>query len=75
MDAALGFNVVVGVLSLAKRTRTCSSAERTAGTRQVGHVDFVIKVYFPNVEPRFPEGGKMSMHLEKLEVCCPLLAL
>lgn len=35
---------------------------------QVGYVDFVIKVYFPNVEPRFPAGGKMSMHLENLKV-------
>lgn len=31
-------------------------------------MDFVIKVYFPNVEPRFPDGGKMSMHLETLKV-------
>ena len=32
-------------------------------------MDFVIKVYRPNVEPRFPDGGKMSMHLENLKVC------
>lgn len=36
---------------------------------QLGHVDFVIKVYYPNVEPRFPEGGKMSTHLDSLKVC------
>lgn len=35
---------------------------------QLGHVDFVIKVYRPNVEPKFPDGGKMSMHLERLTV-------
>ncbi|CAM9224046.1 unnamed protein product, partial [Hapterophycus canaliculatus] len=34
----------------------------------LGHVDFVIKVYRPNVDPRFPDGGKMSMHLENLRV-------
>lgn len=39
-----------------------------SSTIQLGHVDFVIKVYKPNVEPRFPEGGKMSMHLERLQV-------
>ena len=33
-----------------------------------GYVDFVIKVYFANVHPRFPEGGKMTQHLEKMKV-------
>lgn len=46
------------------------AAAATAATAmfQLGHVDFVIKVYRPNVEPKFPEGGKMSMHLERLQV-------
>ncbi len=35
---------------------------------QVGYVDFVIKVYFPNVHPKFPDGGQMSYHLEKLNI-------
>ena len=34
----------------------------------VGYVDFVIKVYFANVHPRFPDGGKLTQHLEKLQV-------
>jgi len=33
-----------------------------------GYVEFVIKVYFPNVHPRFPNGGAMTMHLENLKV-------
>ncbi|KAJ3665042.1 hypothetical protein Zmor_000558 [Zophobas morio] len=33
-----------------------------------GFVDLVIKVYFKNVHPRFPEGGKMSQHLESLKI-------
>jgi cytochrome-b5 reductase len=33
-----------------------------------GYVDFVIKVYFANVHPKFPEGGKMSQHLENMKV-------
>ncbi|XP_058807002.1 NADH-cytochrome b5 reductase 3 isoform X2 [Phymastichus coffea] len=33
-----------------------------------GHVDLVIKVYFRNVHPKFPEGGKMSQHLESLKI-------
>ena len=31
-------------------------------------MDLVIKVYFANVHPRFPEGGKMSQHLESLKI-------
>jgi cytochrome-b5 reductase len=33
-----------------------------------GYVDLVVKVYFKNVHPRFPEGGKMSQHLESLKI-------
>lgn len=33
-----------------------------------GYVDLVIKVYFKNVHPKFPDGGKMSQHLESLGV-------
>jgi len=33
-----------------------------------GYVDFIIKVYFPNVHPKFPDGGKLTMHLEKMEI-------
>lgn len=33
-----------------------------------GYVEFVIKVYFKNVHPKFPEGGKMSQHLENLAI-------
>lgn len=33
-----------------------------------GHVDLVIKVYFKNVHPKFPDGGKMSQHLDSLKI-------
>ncbi|XP_053976205.1 NADH-cytochrome b5 reductase 3 isoform X1 [Hylaeus volcanicus] len=33
-----------------------------------GHVDLVIKVYFKNVHPKFPEGGKLSQYLENLNI-------
>ncbi|KAI6236697.1 NADH-cytochrome b5 reductase 3 isoform X1 [Aphelenchoides besseyi] len=33
-----------------------------------GFVEFMIKVYFKNVHPKFPEGGKMSQHLESLNI-------
>ena len=31
-----------------------------------GFVDFVIKVYFANVHPRFPDGGQLTPMLEAL---------
>ena len=34
----------------------------------IGYVDFVIKVYFANVHPRFPEGGKLTQHMEAMVV-------
>ncbi|XP_014211055.1 NADH-cytochrome b5 reductase 2 isoform X2 [Copidosoma floridanum] len=33
-----------------------------------GHMDLVVKVYFKNVHPKFPEGGKMSQYLESLKI-------
>ena len=35
---------------------------------EIGYFDLVIKVYFKNVHPKFPEGGKMSQHLEGMNV-------
>lgn len=31
-----------------------------------GHMDLVVKIYFKNVHPKFPDGGKMSQYLENL---------
>lgn len=33
-----------------------------------GYVDFIVKVYFRNTNARFPDGGKMSQHLESLKL-------
>uniref|UniRef100_A0A0C9R8G9 NADH-cytochrome b5 reductase n=1 Tax=Fopius arisanus TaxID=64838 RepID=A0A0C9R8G9_9HYME len=33
-----------------------------------GFVDLVVKVYFKNVHPKFPEGGKLSQHLEAMKI-------
>jgi len=38
------------------------------GNEVLGSVTFVIKVYRPNVHPKFPDGGKLSQHLDSLEV-------
>jgi len=34
----------------------------------LGSVTFVIKVYKAGVHPKFPEGGKMSQHLDSLQI-------
>nr|AAT72293.1 nitrate reductase [Dunaliella viridis] len=33
-----------------------------------GRLDLLIKVYGPNQHPAFPQGGKMSQHLDKLKI-------
>lgn len=33
-----------------------------------GYVDLVIKVYARNVHPKFPNGGKMSQHVDSLKI-------
>lgn len=40
----------------------------TTSDDELGYVDFVIKVYFKGVHPRFPDGGKMSQHLDSLKI-------
>jgi len=40
----------------------------TTGDDTPGTVTFVIKVYKANVHPKFPEGGKMSQHLDSLNI-------
>eukprot|EP00928_Gymnodinium_smaydae_P010609 TRINITY_DN1399_c0_g1_i1.p1 TRINITY_DN1399_c0_g1~~TRINITY_DN1399_c0_g1_i1.p1 ORF type:complete len:902 (-),score=171.45 TRINITY_DN1399_c0_g1_i1:537-3242(-) len=36
--------------------------------KTLGHVDFLVKVYFANTHPNFPDGGKMSQHLESMKI-------
>ncbi|XP_059480846.1 NADH-cytochrome b5 reductase 2 [Neocloeon triangulifer] len=33
-----------------------------------GFVDLVVKVYHRNVNPKFPDGGKMSQHLNEMKI-------
>jgi cytochrome-b5 reductase len=40
----------------------------TSSDDDVGYVDLVIKVYFKNVHPKFPDGGKMTQYLEAMSV-------
>mmetsp|Transcript_14041 Transcript_14041/g.34307 ORF Transcript_14041/g.34307 Transcript_14041/m.34307 type:complete len:869 (+) Transcript_14041:220-2826(+) len=39
-----------------------------SGNDDVGYFELVVKVYFANVHPRFPDGGKMSQHLNRLAI-------
>lgn len=44
---------------------------------EVGYVDFMIKVYFANVNPRFPNGGRLTQHIynmsidDEIDMCGP----
>ncbi|CAN0089370.1 unnamed protein product, partial [Phaeothamnion confervicola] len=58
---SLKFTDADGKIVARSYTPTSSDDER-------GYVDFVIKVYFPDVHPKFPAGGKMSHHLEGLKI-------
>jgi len=40
----------------------------TTSDDEVGYFDLVVKVYFKNIHPKFPDGGKMSQHLEGMEI-------
>lgn len=40
----------------------------TSGDDEVGFFDLVIKVYYKNVHPKFPDGGKMSQYLNQLHI-------
>lgn len=40
----------------------------TSSDSDLGYFDLVVKVYEPNVPPRFPDGGKISTHLGSLAV-------
>lgn len=40
----------------------------TSSDEDEGFMDLVVKVYFKNVHPKFPDGGKMSQYLENMKI-------
>ncbi len=40
----------------------------TSSDHDVGYFDLVIKVYYANVNPCYPDGGKMSQYMNQLKV-------
>ena len=40
----------------------------TSSVDEVGYFDLVVKVYFKDVHPKFPNGGLMSQHLDSLPI-------
>lgn len=40
----------------------------TSSVEEIGYFDLLIKVYFKDVHPKFPNGGLMSQHLESLPI-------
>lgn len=39
-----------------------------SGDRDLGVLDFLIKVYWAGVNPLYPQGGKMTQHLAAMKV-------
>lgn len=35
---------------------------------ETGYFDLVVKVYFKNTHPKFPDGGKMTQYLENMKI-------
>ncbi|XP_026342003.1 NADH-cytochrome b5 reductase 2 isoform X3 [Ursus maritimus] len=50
-----------GVLVVRAYTPVSSDDDR-------GFVDLIIKIYFKDVHPNYPEGGKMTQHLENMNI-------
>ncbi|XP_035945117.2 NADH-cytochrome b5 reductase 2 isoform X2 [Halichoerus grypus] len=50
-----------GVLVVRAYTPVSSDDDR-------GFVDLIIKIYFKNVHPNYPEGGKMTQYLENMKI-------
>lgn len=44
----------------------------TSSDEDEGFMDLVVKVYFKNVHPKFPDGGKMSQYLENMNIGDPI---
>jgi nitrate reductase (NAD(P)H) len=40
----------------------------TSPVDEVGHFDLLVKVYFRNENPKFPDGGRMTQYLDSLPV-------
>ena len=51
-----------------KKTQVMRSYTPVTDNSSVGEVSIVVKVYKAGVHPKFPEGGKMSQHLDSLKI-------
>lgn len=40
----------------------------TTSDDEVGYFDLVVKIYFKDVHPKFPDGGKLTQHLESIQI-------
>ncbi|KAI6690866.1 hypothetical protein NL676_027694 [Syzygium grande] len=62
-------------LPVGKHIFVCSTIENklcmraytpTSGVDEIGYFELLVKIYFKNVHPNFPNGGLMSQYLESL---------
>uniref|UniRef100_A0A8C6E3M0 NADH-cytochrome b5 reductase n=1 Tax=Moschus moschiferus TaxID=68415 RepID=A0A8C6E3M0_MOSMO len=70
LDHALGLPVGNDVHLLAKIDGVLVVRAYTpvSSDDDLGFVDLIIKIYFKNVHPNHPEGGKMTQYLENMKV-------
>lgn len=70
-------NIVLGLptgqhISLKYFDTTGNAVQRSytpvSDNTRMGEIHLVIKVYRSNVHPKFPDGGKMSQHLDSLKI-------
>jgi len=51
-----------------KKTQVMRSYTPVSDNTTLGEVSLVIKIYKAGVHPKFPNGGKLSQHLDSLEI-------
>jgi cytochrome-b5 reductase len=69
-DKTLGLPIGKHVIfsAMIKDELVCRKYTPISMVKQKGYVDFLIKVYFANVVPRFPDGGIMSQYVNNMKI-------
>uniref|UniRef100_A0A7S3EBA6 Nitrate reductase n=1 Tax=Rhodosorus marinus TaxID=101924 RepID=A0A7S3EBA6_9RHOD len=62
----VGYHMLVSGMVNGKLTMRAYTP--TSSNDEVGYFDLVVKVYFANEHPKFPEGGILSQHLDSLKL-------
>lgn len=58
----------ISVLAQIGENQVIRSYTPVSSDDDVGYFELVIKIYFKNVHPKFPDGGKLTQYLESLKI-------